>query len=60
MTVKIRDKIDRVKGLVQCLGLLVENEEAMNYNNKPHWYLVETIDEQLENVNEWLREADNL
>lgn len=60
MTVEIQDKINRVKGLIQCLGILGESDKVVDYYDKPHWHLIETIDEQLESINEWLKEADDL
>lgn len=54
--IELVDKIDRAIGMLKCLGLAVENEEAMNYLHKPHWYLIEKIEEDLLKISEEIKE----
>jgi hypothetical protein len=46
----IEKKMNRVIGLVRCLGLATENEESKRYLENPCHYLVEEIEEELRKI----------
>ena len=54
----LRDEIDRVKGLVDCLFLLFEHahEVSANYTSPPHHDLYLTIGDKLTGIEKALRQ----
>ncbi len=51
MTQPLEEKIDRIIGLVRCVGLAVDNQETQKYLRNPCHELIETIEEELKKYN---------
>lgn len=48
--VELRDKIDEICQLLDCLWIMTDNPEFHTYHKKPHYFLIKTIQEGIEGI----------
>lgn len=53
--VTLRDKCDKLSGLLHCLEIVVNDEKFKSYIFKSHDYLFQTIEEGLKEIEEALK-----
>lgn len=54
----LRDKCNRLDGLLTCLQLVVSTDEFKRYHSEPHAYLFSTISEGIQEIETELKRID--
>jgi hypothetical protein len=52
---ELRDKCDELCQLLDCLWIMTDNPEFHTYHNKPHYFLINTIQKGIQEIEKSLR-----